>query len=111
MNFIQPRFRIYQGIACLEDKAPPHIHAGKWWDQGFNLNYTPYPIKNIRHIRIGIIQGTTREVIAAQINQQWIVINPARSDIPALEKVGIWPTHMKKPYSTLPTYTPWPEKL
>ena len=111
MTETTPKFRIYQGIACLETTSPPSVHGGWWWDQGYQLGYRPYPIRNIRRIRVGILQGTGREVIAVDVHGQWIALNPARSDIPALTAAGIWPPHMAKPYTLPPAYHSWPEEI
>lgn len=86
-----PQFRVYRNIICLEMEHPQgRVVGNKWWDQGFELNFTPYDIHRVEGVRFGLIQGSTREVLAARIKEQtgWVVINLARSDLPAMADKG-----------------------
>lgn len=102
-----PKFRIYQGIACLETPSPT---GHRWWDQGLRLAYTPYPIARITRVQYGTLQGSGRMVLAAwlEAEQAWVAINLPRSDILALQAAGLYPSTMPQPYTERPNYSPPP---
>jgi hypothetical protein len=103
-----PKFRIYEGILCLEMYAK---NGGKWWDQGYGLGYMPYPIVKVRRIRHGFVREGAREVLAVDVDGQWVAMNPPRSDVPTLVAWGLWPETMPKPFEGVEVYTPWPENI
>ena len=108
----QAKFRIYQGIICLE---MPSRTGHLWWDQGYQLGYTPYPAIQVDRVQYGVLHGNRRPVLAAQITtaggRQWVAVNLPRSDVFALKQRGLWHADMVAPYNEKPNYTPWPEKL
>lgn len=106
------KFRIYEGIVCVE---MPSRTGHMWWDQGYQLGYTPLPVQRIGKIQYGVLHGNRRPVLAAHImtggGMQWVAVNLPRSDTFALKSRGLWSAEIEEPYSEKPKYTPWPEKL
>jgi hypothetical protein len=101
-----PKFRIYKGVVCLE---APSTEGRKWWDQGYGLGYTPYPIDRIYRMRHGFAREGGREILAVDVEGQWVALNPPRSDVPTLVECNLWPQTMPRPFEEVQAYTPWPE--
>ena len=100
-----PKFRIYKDIICLETDSP---EGGRYWDLGRGLVFRSYHVSQITRVRHGILSGTSREVLAAHVEGQWVAINLPRSDIPSLQERGLMPSDMLLPYDEVEKYTPRP---
>lgn len=102
-----PKFRIYKDVVCLEIESR---EGARYWDVGHGLDFRPCHISRITRVRHGVLSGTPREVVAADIDGQWVVINLPRSDIPALAERGLIPADMLLPFDTVEKYTPKPDE-
>ena len=108
LGMSKSRLPIYEGILCLEVYTP---NGRKWWDQGYDLGYTPYKITDVKKAKFGRLEGG-RYVVAVEIeNHGWVAVNPPRSDVPAMEKAGLWPGKLAKPYTEVSAYKSWPDSL
>ncbi|MFZ2586788.1 MAG: hypothetical protein WAZ18_01495 [Alphaproteobacteria bacterium] len=107
----EANFKIYQGVICLELQTPEGRH---WWAQGYGLGFAPCRLEAVAGFRAGLLEDTRRRVLAARVEvegqMRWVAVNAPRSDIPALEALGVWPAAWPKPYETV-TYAPWPRPL
>lgn len=106
-------FKIYQGILCLETDTVQGQkgHGSKWWDWGFELSYTPYRIDKISQIKVGKLSNSPRVVMAVETPDGWVAVNLPRSDIPTMQKFGLWSDVLDAPYEGVAVYEVWPERL
>ena len=79
-------------------------HGGKWWDVGYGLGYAPYEIQHVQQIRYGRLREGNRAVLAAKVEGQWVAVNLPRSDVPGLQKAGLWPQGVQAPYEQVKAY-------
>lgn len=106
------KFAIYRDIVCIESYSP---YGHLWWDQGYNLGFTPLPIQHVTHVKHGKLTEGGRQVIAIRFIHdnvgKWVAINLPRSDLAALARIFPWPKSMQKPYTEIEFYTPPPTPL
>lgn len=105
---MEQKVKIYQGVVCLEIAS---AGGGRWWYQGGGLAYTPFLASQVRHIQVGVVAGSGRQVVAVKIKKgrvsQLVAVNLVRSDVPALVALGVWPSGVAVPFAA-PVYSPWP---
>ncbi len=100
---------IYKRIVCLEVYTP---QGRNWWDQGYDLGYSPFRIDRITKIRHGRLKDSNRIVLAIWADPHgWVAINPARSDIKGMKNINAWPDDIPKPFTEFVKYKVWPENL
>lgn len=108
---MESQTKIYQGIICLEI---PSSNGAKWWLQGYNTSYSPFPISAVKEIAKGRIKATNKAIFATPIDisgaPKLITINMQRSDVWTLIKKGFIPKDTPLPRS-IPNYSKSPEKL
>ena len=108
----EAKFKIYQGILCLEtDAANGYTHGRKWWDWGYDLAYTPMKIEDITRYKVGKLIGSPRTVMAVETQEGFVAVNLPRTDIFTLQTLGLYPAEIPQPFTQLTTYAPWIEKL
>lgn len=103
--------KIYKDIVCLEVIS---ANGAKWWYQGYNMSYSPFPVKALRQVAQGIIKQGNRKVFTTAIDiggtPKVVAINMQRSDVWAMIKRGLIPVNTPLPRSEA-NYTTHPEKL
>lgn len=103
--------KIYKDIVCLEVIS---ANGSKWWYQGYNMSYSPFPIKYLMQIAKGRLRQGNKEIYTTAIDiagtPKVVAINMQRSDVWALIKRGLISSTTPVPRSQ-PNYTPHPEKL
>ena len=78
---------------------------------GVDLAYTPYRIDKITKVKVGKLSNSPRTVMAVDTPDGWVAVNLPRSDVPTLQKLGIWNTALTVPYEGVKVYTEWVEVL
>ncbi|MEC9291020.1 MAG: hypothetical protein VX730_01315 [Pseudomonadota bacterium] len=79
--------KIYKGLICLE--ADSRV-GPKFWYQTPNVSFTPFPISALQGLGMGVLHGSGRKVVTAQLSDHRIVVNLARSDCLSLQVKGLW---------------------
>jgi hypothetical protein len=100
--------KIYKGLICLEVESRV---GAKFWYQTLNVSYTPYPISAVRKLGMGMLHGSGRRVVMAEVSGSRIVLNLARSDCLGLQERRLWHSRFPNlPFDINKTvYTPRPK--
>jgi hypothetical protein len=103
--------KIYKDIICLEVKS---ANGPKWWYQGYNMSYSPFPVKALKQVAQGVLKQGNRKVLTTAIDiggtAHIVAINTQRSDVWALIKYKLVPSDTPLPRSE-PNYCTHPEKI
>lgn len=108
---MEAQTKIYKDVVCLEVVS---ANGPKWWYQGYNMSYSPFPVNQLKQVALGTIKNTNRKVFTTAIDiagtPRIVAINMQRSDVWAMIKRGLVPSQTPLPRSQA-NYTPHPEKL
>jgi hypothetical protein len=103
--------KIYKDIICLEVVS---ANGPKWWYQGYNMSYSPFPVKMLRQVAKGRLKQGGRVVYTTAIDvagtPRVVAINMQRSDVWALIKRGLVTADTPLP-RTEPKYSDHPERI
>lgn len=81
------KVKIYKDLICLEVESRV---GAKFWYQTPNISFTPFPIREVKSLGMGILHGAGRRVITAEVSGHRIVVNLARTDCLSLQVRGMW---------------------
>lgn len=108
---MEAQTKIYKDVVCLEVNS---ANGPKWWYQGYNMSYSPYPVSSLKQVAQGTLRGTGRKVFTTALDiagtPRVVAINMQRSDVWALKRRKLIPESVDNPRSE-PNYSPNPEKL
>lgn len=103
--------KIYKDVVCLEVISS---NGPKWWYQGYNMSYSPFPVNALKQVVQGRIRQGNKKVFTTAIDiggvPSMVAINMQRSDVWALIRRGLIPASTPLPRST-PNYSDNPEKI
>ena len=103
--------KIYKDVVCLEVTSS---NGPKWWYQGYNMSYSPFPVSALKQVVPGVIRQGNRKVFTTAIDiggtAHVVAINMQRSDVWALIRRGLVPSSTPLPRQN-PDYSPTPERL
>jgi hypothetical protein len=103
--------KIYKDVVCLEVTSS---NGPKWWYQGYNMSYSPFPVSALKQVAQGTLRNSGRKVFTTAIDvagtPSVVAINMQRSDVWAMIRRGLVPSNTPLP-RTNPDYTQAPERI